>query len=69
MSLEKAIKHGKEHQKSYEGTNKQWARSCRNHGTCSFCLGNRLYKFRDKHPMDIREVEEDETDTNAGSGT
>ena len=50
MSLDKAIKHGKEHRKSWEGTNKQYDRSCRNHGTCSFCKGNRLFKFRDKHP-------------------
>lgn len=51
MSLDKAIKHGKEHRKPYTG-GKAFARSCRNHGCCSFCEGNRRYKFRDKHPAD-----------------
>lgn len=49
MSLDKAIKYGKEHRKEYTG-GKAFARSCRNHGTCSFCEGNRRHKFRDKHP-------------------
>ena len=56
MSLDKAIKYGKEHRKSWEGTNKQYTRSCRNHGTCSFCQGNRLHKFRDKHPETMEEA-------------
>ena len=43
MSLDKAIEHGKEHRKKYRGA-KAMDRSCRNHGDCPYCLGNRLYK-------------------------
>lgn len=62
MSLDKAIKHGKEHRKSFEGTNKQYCASCRNHGNCSFCKGNRLHKFRDRHPQTLEEAIEETTD-------
>ena len=43
MSLNKAIAHGKEKRKPYTG-NKAFDRSCRNHGGCGFCEGNRLYQ-------------------------
>lgn len=43
MPLDKAIKHGKEHRKMYYGA-KAIACSCRNHGTCEWCLSSRLYK-------------------------
>lgn len=49
MSLDKAIKHGKEKRKPYRGA-KAIACSCRNHGTCEWCKGNRLKKF--KKPID-----------------
>ena len=42
MGLEKAIKHGKEHRKSYYGA-KAVDQACRNHGSCPWCMGNRLY--------------------------
>ena len=45
MSLDKAIEHGKEHRKPYKGT-KAFDRSCRNHGCCEWCAGNRQYKFK-----------------------
>lgn len=48
MSLDKSIKSGKEHRKPYRGI-KAIDRSCRNHGGCSWCEGNRRFKFRDKH--------------------
>jgi hypothetical protein len=54
MSLDKAIKHGKEHRKPYTGA-KAIFRSCRNHGSCPFCEGNRRYKMRDKHPQELGE--------------
>ena len=47
MSMEKAIASGKEHRKKYRGT-KAFDCSCRNHGTCDYCKGNRLYKFNKK---------------------
>jgi hypothetical protein len=43
MSLDKAIKYGKEHRKEYRG-GKVFDRNCRNHGTCSWCRENRLFK-------------------------
>ena len=43
MSLDKAIKHGKEHRKPYRGA-KAVDASCRNHGDCPWCKGNRLHK-------------------------
>lgn len=64
MSLDKAIKYGKEKRKPYRGA-EAVAKSCRNHGgglrwQCEWCLSNRLHKFRDKHPPlpeDYEEIE------------
>lgn len=42
MSLDKAIEHGKEKRKPYKGA-KAIDRTCRNHGSCDWCKGNRLY--------------------------
>ena len=47
MSLDKAIKHGKEHREQYRGA-KLIDRECRNHGSCPYCRDNRMHKFRDK---------------------
>ena len=55
MSLDKAIKYGKEHRKPYTG-GKAFARSCCNHGLCAFCMENRIHKFRDKHPETLDEA-------------
>ena len=43
MSLDKAIKHGKEKRKPYMGA-KAVDKTCRNHGTCGWCKANRLYR-------------------------
>ena len=43
--LDKAIRHGKEHRSPYCGA-KAIARSCRNHGDCPYCKGNRLYNSK-----------------------
>lgn len=45
MSLDKAIKYGKEKRKPYTGA-KAIACSCRNHGTCEWCKQNRLQQVR-----------------------
>ena len=45
MSLEKAIKHGKEKRAQYHGI-KRWDAACRNHGTCKHCLSNRTHAAR-----------------------
>lgn len=48
MSLEKAIVSGKEHRKwiGKSGYAKLIAKSCRNHGACKWCEGNRTFKFK-----------------------
>lgn len=43
MSLDKAIRYGKEHRKPYRGA-KAVDPSCRNHGTCPWCQGKVKYK-------------------------
>ena len=48
MTLDKAIKSGKEHRKPYRG-GKAIAKTCRNHGSCSWCKGNRKYKYIKKN--------------------
>ena len=55
MSLDKAIEHGKEKRKPYRGS-KVYFQSCRNHGSCSLCAGDRMYKFRDKKPITKEEL-------------
>ena len=61
MSLDKAIEHGKEHRKPYHGS-KAIDPSCRNHGGCPWCEGNRLYrtkkeleKWNTHHAKTVRE--------------
>ena len=44
MSLEKAIKSGKEHRKPYRG-GKAIDKTCRNHGGCPWCEENRKHKY------------------------
>ena len=43
MSLNKAIASGKEKRKPYRGS-KAFDHTCRNHGTCGWCMMNRLHK-------------------------
>lgn len=43
MSLDKAIEHKKEHRRPYTGA-KAIDHTCRNHGSCDWCKGNRLYQ-------------------------
>ena len=47
MSLDKAIQYGKEHRKPYRGA-KAIDCTCRNHGSCGWCEGNRLYNTKKK---------------------
>lgn len=42
MSMEKAIEHGKEKRKPYKGA-KAIDHTCRNHGSCEWCRGARLF--------------------------
>lgn len=43
MGLEKAIEHHKEKRKPFKGA-KAIDYSCRNHGSCEWCRGNRLHR-------------------------
>lgn len=45
MSLDKAIKYGKEYRKPYRKS-KAFDRSCRNHGSCPYCFHTRTYKMK-----------------------
>lgn len=42
MSLDKAIEHNKEKRKPYRKS-KVFDRTCRNHGSCGYCEGNRTH--------------------------
>lgn len=50
MGLEKAIEHGKEKRKPYKGA-KAVDCSCRNHGTCEWCRGNRTHNTNRKREV------------------
>ena len=60
MSLDKAIEHRKEKRKPYSGSKVIFA-SCRNHGSCKWCEGGRLYnrkKREDSAKRDLRDYSE-----------
>lgn len=58
MSLEKAIKYGKEKRKRYYNS-ADFDHSCRPHGGCPYCEGNR--KFADKKAR-LKADREEQTD-------
>lgn len=45
MSLDKSIKYGKERRKPYRKA-KAVDKTCRNHGSCPYCKGNRLHNSK-----------------------
>ena len=51
MSLDKAIKHGKEKRKPYRKS-KAFDRTCRNHGSCPWCANNRKHKIERQMPLE-----------------
>jgi hypothetical protein len=51
MSLDKAIKHGKEKRKPYRGA-KAVDASCRNHGDCPWCKKDRKRKLAYQAPAE-----------------
>lgn len=61
MSMDKAILHGKEHRKPYRGA-KAVDRTCRNHGGCPWCEGNRKYRSLKRMPI-VDKEDEDRNDT------
>ena len=57
MSLEKAIKSGKEYRKEYKGA-KAIDKTCRNHGSCSWCEGNRTNKYKNLDKISKKELQD-----------
>ena len=57
MSLNQSITHGKEHRKPYRGA-KGIDRTCRNHGGCEWCKGNRTHKNDKSELRQVQELEE-----------
>lgn len=61
MALDKAIQHGKEKRKPYMKYCEQVDKTCRPHGGCPHCKGNRLHNRLKKEyhaQMDIKEAKE-----------
>ena len=61
MGLEKAIQHKKEYRKEYRGA-KSVDPTCRNHGSCPWCIKNRKYKYvkdSQKVQQEMKEYEQD----------
>lgn len=50
MSLDKAVQYKKEKRKEYHGA-KAVDASCRNHGSCTWCRDNRLFKYKKQTPI------------------
>lgn len=57
MSLDKAIEHGKEKRKPYRRS-KAVDYSCRNHGDCPWCKGNRTNRKREKKRVAEEQIKE-----------
>ena len=57
MALNKAIQHGKEYRKPYKGA-KAVCKSCRNHGGCPWCEGNRIHKEKSKDNIAKKEIKD-----------
>lgn len=50
MSLDKAIRHGKERRKPYYRS-QRFDRTCRNHGSCPYCAMGRMHKHKRREPL------------------
>lgn len=60
MALDKSIQKGREHRKPYTKS-KAIDKTCRNHGDCPYCKGNRLYQAQkelDKADDKLKDGEE-----------
>lgn len=60
MAMHKAIKSGKEHRVEYGTKGQPYCKavdpSCRNHGSCPWCLGNRMNKEKNKDKLAKKEI-------------
>ena len=57
MSLDKAIKYGKEKRKPYRAA-KALDSWCRNHGNCSWCKEGRLHKNKKREKSILEQMED-----------
>jgi len=57
MSLDKAILHKKEHRKQYHDS-RVIDMTCRSHGTCFWCQGNRFHKLNKQLLSAKEQIEE-----------
>ena len=57
MSLEKSIKSGKEKRKQYYGS-KSFDHTCRNHGSCSWCLSSRTIQINRENARSKDQIDE-----------
>lgn len=57
MSLDKAIQHNKEYRKPFYGS-KRFDATCRCHGSCSYCVDNRLFASKRNRFRVEEELEE-----------
>ena len=57
MSLDKAIKYGKEKRKPYRGA-KALDSWCRNHGNCNWCKEGRLHKNKKREKSILEQMED-----------
>lgn len=55
MSLDKAVKSGKEKRKPF-AKSEEFDKTCRSHGSCNYCRSNRTHRYA-KQALTIREVE------------
>ena len=61
MSLDKAIRYGKEKRKPYTGS-KAFDCTCRNHGSCDWCRENRMIqrlKAEESSRQQLEEMEDE----------
>lgn len=52
MAFDNQYKNRKDKRKEYFGS-KRFDKSCRNHGSCGYCKGNRTHSNRKREPIDI----------------
>ena len=57
MSLDQAIRHGKEHRQPYRKA-KAVDKSCRNHGSCAYCKSNRTHKNKVREDISREKMQE-----------
>ena len=57
MSFDKSYPNRKDIRKPYYKS-AYFDRSCRNHGSCGYCEGNRTYSSKHREPIDSWEIED-----------